>query len=67
MSDVNSTIVNTSGQKTHKSRLAVIHETTLDSLRNMTAVELKDPEYVESKILNDVHLAIELENTGRAS
>lgn len=66
MSDVNSTIVNTSGQKTHKSRLAVIHETTLDSLRNMTAVELKDPEYVESKILNDVHLAIELENTGRA-
>ena len=67
MSDVNSTTVNTSGQKTHKSRLAVIHETTLDSLRNMTAAELKDPEYVESKILNDVHLAIELENTGRAN
>ena len=49
-----------------KSRLAVIQEHTMLCLQSMTKAELADPKFVENRILDDIQLAIDLENANRA-
>lgn len=45
-----------------RSRLAVIRKATRDTIDGMTPQELADPEYVETRVLENVRLAIELAN-----
>ena len=64
MSDVQ-TASKPSGQAVSQSRLAVIHEVTLQTLQGMTDTQKHNPAYVETAILDNIQTSFDLINTMR--